>query len=366
MIKFFRIKLILFIFLFSHGVHSDEFSEFIQENKQGVEDQKSSFDSYQKAYLSEYSVYKDKIKKEWDEARLSSPKKWVTYSEDMKTRTTVNYENNTVEVAVREVAKPTADSIKKRIKETLNTSATTAAKEDPILKKIDKNTPLILDGLLMAGLKVAKDVVEKVVATARMQINSDSHGGYVVATVKMPEGSEAARIRQLFPYVKKYSKKYNISPSLILAVIKTESAFNPLAQSHIPAFGLMQIVPGSAGKDVQKLIFGNNRKPSSKMLFHPETNIEHGVAYLHILQARYLKGISDKQALEYCSIAAYNTGAGNVAWAFNGTTNIKKAIPKINALNSEQVYMWLRKNLKYEEAKNYVLKVRKNKKIFSS
>jgi len=344
--------------------YANEFEEYLKAEKAGIAQERINFDSYQKAYLAEYQQYKDEIQKEWDEARISSPKKWVTYSEDMKTRTTVDYETNTVEVAIRNDAKPTPASIKKQINKTLNTSAKKAIKSDPILSRVEKRTPVSLDSLLMTGLKAAKDTVKKVMSSARMHLNQDSHGGFSVTTVKIPEGSEAARIRQLFPYVKKYSNKYDISPPLILAIIKTESAFNPLAQSHIPAFGLMQIVPASAGKDVQKLVFKNNSKPSSKMLFNPEINIEHGVAYLHILQTRYLKGITDKQSLEFCSIAAYNTGAGNVAWAFNGTTNIKKAIPKINSLNSDQVYMWLRKNLKYEEAQNYVLKVRKNKQLF--
>ena len=359
-----RLNIGMLILLASFGSIADEFSDFMKENQQGVVEQKNSFDSYQKAYLAEYQQYKDKILKEWDEARISSPKKWVTYSDDMKTRTTVDYENNTVEVAVRNDAKPTAEKIKKQIEKTLNTSAKKAVKTDPILSRIEKKTPVSLDGLLMSGLKAAKAVVKKVMATARLHMNEDSHGGYAVTTVKMPEGSEAARIRQLFPYVKKYANKYDISPPLIFAIIKTESAFNPLAQSHIPAFGLMQIVPSSAGKDVQRLIYKKNRKPSSKMLFNPEINIEHGVAYLHILQTRYLKGITNKQALEYCSIAAYNTGAGNVAYAFNGTNNIKKAIPNINKMDAESVFMMLRRNLKYDEAKNYVLKVKNHKQMF--
>jgi membrane-bound lytic murein transglycosylase C len=359
-----RLQLIALMLCISFNLNADEFADFMKENQQGVSEQKANFDSYQKAYLAEYQQYKDQILKKWDEARISSPKKWVTYSGDMKTRTTVDYENNTVEVAVRNDAKPTAEKIKKQIERTLNTSAKKAVKQDPILSRIEKKTPVSIDGLLMSGLKAAKDVVKKVMATAMLNISEDSHGGYAVTTVKMPSGSEAARIRQLFPYVKKYANKYDVSPPLIFAIIKTESAFNPLAQSHIPAFGLMQIVPSSAGKDVQRLIYNKDRKPSSKMLFNPEINIEHGVAYLHILQTRYLKGITNKKSLEYCSIAAYNTGAGNVAYAFNGTTNIKKAIPKINNMGSDAVYMMLRKNLKYEEAQNYVFKVRKNKQQF--
>ncbi len=359
-----RILFVSFLYFLSLFCHSNDFSEYLKSQREGVSQQKSEFDTYQKAYLAEYQAYKEKIQKEWDEARISSPKQWVKYSDDMKTRTTVDYENNTVEIAIRDDVKPTLDVIKKEVEKILNSSARQAVKQDPILRRVEKKTPVSLDNLLMTGVKLAKDAVKKVMTSARMILDQDSHGGYSVVTINMPSESEAARIRQLFPYVKKYANKYDISPPLILAIIKTESAFNPLAQSHIPAFGLMQIVPSSAGKDVQKLVFGNNKKTSSKMLFNPDINIEHGVAYLHLLQTRYLKGIKDKQSLEFCSVAAYNTGAGNVAYAFNGTTNIKKAIPSINRMDAENVYMTLRRNLKYDEAKNYVLKVRKHKQMF--
>jgi membrane-bound lytic murein transglycosylase C len=344
--------------------YTQTFEEYISENQKGVNEQQRQFDSYQKAYLAEYEQYKGRIQKEWDEARITSPKQWVSYSEDMKTRTTVDYESNTVEVAIRDDAQPTVEKIQKEVKRALTTNAKTATEQDPILSKVQSQASFSLKKLLMSGVKLAKDTVNKVMTSASMKLEADSHGSFKVTTVKLPEAAKTERVRQLFPFVKKYSKKYDISPPLILAIIKTESAFNPLAQSHIPAFGLMQIVPGSAGKDVQRFVYKKDRKPSSKMLFNPEVNIEHGVAYLHLLKNRYLKGIKDKQSLEFCAIAAYNTGAGNVAWAFNRTTNIKKAISDINSMTSEQVYTMLRKNLKYEEARKYLLKVRKNKQLY--
>lgn len=43
--------------------------------------------------------------------------------------------------------------------------------------------------------------------------------------------------------VSKYAKIYNKDPDLILAIMRIESAFDPLARSRVGAMGLMQIMP---------------------------------------------------------------------------------------------------------------------------
>ena len=82
-----------------------------------------------------------------------------------------------------------------------------------------------------------------------------------------------------------------------------------------------------------------------------------GSAYLHILYYRYLREIKNKNSRLFCTIAGYNTGAGNVAYAFSGTYNVKNAIAKINAMSPDEVFDYLQKNLRYEEPKVYMQRV---------
>lgn len=160
-------------------------------------------------------------------------------------------------------------------------------------------------------------------------------------------------------YVTSQAKKNYLPPHLIYAIMETESSFNPLAVSPIPAFGLMQIVPTSAGVDANYQINRRKNPPKKETLFQPSHNVLFGSTYLNILYFKYLRSINDETSRLYCTIAAYNTGAGNVARSFNGKSrSIKKAAIKINNLKPEQVYSHLILNLPYEETRNYLRKVR--------
>ena len=164
--------------------------------------------------------------------------------------------------------------------------------------------------------------------------------------------------------VSKYAQRFGLESSLIYGIIETESSFNPFAVSSAPAYGLMQIVPSTAGRDVYRFLHKKDGTPSKTQLFSPAFNIEYGSAYLYLLFNRYLNGIKDNQSKEYCVIAAYNTGSGNVFRSFDSNRSL--AIRKINRLSSNQVYKHLRKNLSTQEARNYLAKVITNKQLFYS
>jgi membrane-bound lytic murein transglycosylase C len=157
--------------------------------------------------------------------------------------------------------------------------------------------------------------------------------------------------------VERHGGARRLERSLVFSIIETESAFNPLARSPVPAFGLMQIVPRSAGQDASAVKFGKPRILAPSYLYNAENNIEMGTIYLDILFTRYLKGIRNERSRLYCVIAAYNTGAGNVFRAFTGKTRSKAAYQRINSMTPEQVYRHLIWNLPYKETRHYLAKV---------
>ena len=161
-------------------------------------------------------------------------------------------------------------------------------------------------------------------------------------------------------YVKEYSQKFQIEEPLIYAVMEQESRFNPKAKSHIPAYGLMQLVPRSGGLDAYRYVYKRDQVPTSSYLYVPHQNIELGTAYLRVLMNQF-KNVTDPNCRRLCVIASYNTGAGNVSRAFTGNTNIKKAIPLINNYSYDELYKHLSTRLSTSEARNYVTGVSKRR-----
>lgn len=100
----------------------------------------------------------------------------------------------------------------------------------------------------------------------------------------MVEDHFSQRSYQYADIVRRASKKYDIPEDLIYAIIKTESSFNPYAVSWANAYGLMQVVPKTAGRDVFKLVKNRSGQPSPEYLFNPENNIDTGTAYFYILK----------------------------------------------------------------------------------
>ncbi|MDY6974211.1 MAG: transglycosylase SLT domain-containing protein, partial [Thermodesulfobacteriota bacterium] len=131
----------------------------------------------------------------------------------------------------------------------------------------------------------------------------------------------------------------------------------PMARSYVPAYGLMQIVPQSGGKDASEFVFGRPLILSPSFLYNAQNNINMGTAYLHLLSNKYLRKIEDPESRLYCAIAAYNTGPGNVARAFVGKKNIEKAVAAINKMTAEEVYDHMTENLPYEETRHYLRRV---------
>ncbi len=148
---------------------------------------------------------------------------------------------------------------------------------------------------------------------------------------------------------------FAVGASLVLAIMRTESNFNPFAVSGAPAYGLMQLVPTSGGRAALKRAHGIDATPTDAYLFDPDHSIELGAAYLSILTNEEFRPVVDAQARDYCVIAAYNTGPRNVTRTF--AHDRKAALSEINHLQADAIYDRLRTNLPYGETCEYVVKV---------
>ena len=342
----------------------DDFDDYKLEMNSGMFQIEGEFSQYKKAYAEAYRGYQNEITQFWSEVEQSNKTSWVDYRPTMDVKRVIDFANNEIRISIQgdRLQGFSPEDSEREILAALAMKVDDAYALDPVLAKVigdqqpdSQRSILNLDSSLAHNLN----------KSAVLERKQGKKGEMLTIIAKLPKNSLSSRAQSFLPSVEVSAAKWQVPAGLILAIMHTESAFNPMARSHVPAFGLMQIVPKSAGRDASRLVFGRERLLNGQDLYKPETNIEMGTAYLHILDSKYLKGIVDDKSRQLCVIAAYNTGAGNVARAFSGTTSVKKALPIINRLSSKQVYAHLRSNLKYEEARNYIKKVTQTLPLYS-
>ena len=101
---------------------------------------------------------------------------------------------------------------------------------------------------------------------------------------------------QIQDYAAEMSKKYNVPLEIVLRHLWIESAYNINARSSVDAFGLMQLMPGTAQT------VGVNREDWRQ-------NIEGGTRYLSRMYKRY----NGKTPYPWVAASmAYFTGPGNI------------------------------------------------------
>jgi soluble lytic murein transglycosylase len=105
-----------------------------------------------------------------------------------------------------------------------------------------------------------------------------------------------------------HARNYDLPPTLLAAVIYTESKFDADARSGAGAVGLMQLLPETA-KGIATRTGGDSFVVSD--LLDPEINVRYGSWYLRNLLNRY----DDVRV----ALAAYHAGQGNVdTWREKG------------------------------------------------
>lgn len=309
---------------------------------------------------------------------LPSRTRYVKYTENYKNRVVVDYDAGTIVIEHLD---------EEKAKEKLRNAAVVAllTPDDPGAvdlfsdKEIElKGTPylqeLVVDenGVVIKSREDVDRYASYLVSNKLQNRSIDVNGvskNVLYVRMSMVNAHLDKRALQYASTVRKHSDNTQVSRSLIYAVIKTESAFNPYAVSSAPAYGMMQLVPSSGGREAYRKAKGEDVMPSKEYLFDADNNIELGSTYLGVLlRDTPLREIHNPVSREYCAIAAYNTGPSNVFRAFSklsGQSRQIDAVNKINSMKPDEVYDTLRANLPYEETRGYVAKVVDAKKRFA-
>ena len=138
------------------------------------------------------------------------------------------------------------------------------------------------------------------------------------------------------------AEEFDVPPSLIYAIVYTESGFNPQAISSAGAKGLMQLTDTTLEWALKRADEADKHAPEE--LFDPAINIHYGVYVLTLLEEQF-------ESTETI-LAAYNAGIGRVnEWL------------KDPAYSDDGVQL---KAIPYQETADYVRRVRETQKFYQN
>lgn len=309
---------------------------------------------------------------------LPSRTRYVKYTENYKNRVVVDYDAGSILIEHLDEDKA---------KDKLRNAAVVAllTPDDPGAVDLFSDKEITLTGKPYlqemvvdqsgAVLKSRQDVeryADFLVTNQMKRRSIDANGlskNVIYVQMSMVNAHLDKRAVQYAATVRKHSENTTVSRSLIFAIIKIESSFNPYAVSSAPAYGMMQLVPTSGGREAYRKAKGEDVSPSKEYLFDAENNIELGSTYLGVLlNDSPLRQIQNPVSREYCAIAAYNTGPSNVFRAFSTLTGKARqadALDRINSMQPNEVFDALRTKLPYEETRGYIVKAVEAKKRYA-
>ncbi|WP_312981826.1 membrane-bound lytic murein transglycosylase MltC [Atlantibacter sp.] len=296
----------------------------------------------------------------FNEVLIAGPKDYVKYTDGYQTRSHINFDQGTITVETIAGTDPAA-----RLRQAIITTLLMGDDPGSIDLYSDVNDIPISKQPFLYG-----QVVDNTGEPIRWQWRAARFADYLLQT-RMKSRSNGLRViysitinlvpnhldKRAHKYVgmvRQASRKYGVDESLILAIMQTESSFNPYAVSRSDALGLMQVVQHTAGKDVFRSQ-GKSGTPSRSYLFDPQSNIDTGTAYLAILNNVYLGGIENPTSRRYAVITAYNGGAGSVLRVFSNDKI--KAASIINSMQPGDVYETLTTRHPSAESRRYLYKV---------
>jgi len=372
----------------------NEFESFKKTQAGQFNQLKDEYTLYRQQLLSAFDQYSAKVSQIWGQKNTITPdsKNWISYQKDLHNRSIVNFENGTVEI---EIAIITDENIpdkeaQQRLQQTIINSLQQGADKRSVIELAKQPVSQPSGSAVLSGLIAKQDgsnaddsdytalAASSAFNAQKIQIKGNDGKARTIYKAKLhlvPDHIKRRAIKYQ-PQIEVNAHQQKIPSAMIFAIMETESMFNPLARSPVPAFGLMQLVPSSGARDAYRQLYNKDRIVSDRYLYIPENNIKLGAALLHRLHYNYLSGIKNPVSRQWASIAAYNTGAGNVFRTFAGKYRKshfgsrakwkQAAYSEINKMNAQEVYNFLRKRLPFRETRNYLKKVAERMKKYES
>ncbi|MGC9372508.1 MAG: transglycosylase SLT domain-containing protein [Thermovirgaceae bacterium] len=176
----------------------------------------------------------------------------------------------------------------------------------------------------------------------------DPHGSYlyghaVLRAIPKDGTLPPELLHVLFPrpygeLVRKASKRTGVPVYEIWAIMRRESAFNPMAASYVGALGLMQLMPPTARENARLLGLDEDAD-----FFRPEVNILLGAHHFGRLRGMF-------ERVEQ-AVAAYNAGQGRVN-------------PWLENTGEETEWVEWVEEIPFEETREFVRQVMANRHVY--
>jgi membrane-bound lytic murein transglycosylase C len=323
------------------------------------------------------------IRQHWAEPLMSTSTNWIEYRQNYTVRNEVDFENNEIRISLKNRLvderidyQAMEQVVYDELRTTLSTKISEALERDPLYKasegvkrsSVSPSNDFVFSELYSSSKPGVGDIDRLTrqlmnQSYVKMDMYAATTGPVRIRKVStyvvpLPENRLLRKAREYKPLVLQEARQAELQPSLVYAVIHTESSFNPLARSRIPAYGLMQIVPASAGRDVSRVLFDNNSSLlTPNFLYNPKNNIRIGVTYINLLYYSYFSDVKNAKSRLYLSIAAYNAGVTETARVFHRYGRISQAVPVVNSMNDQEVLQKLSRDLPYRESREYLKKV---------
>tara|TARA_R110000868_G_scaffold408293_5_gene691027 strand:+ start:61741 stop:62910 length:1170 start_codon:yes stop_codon:yes gene_type:complete len=344
-----------------------DFGEFRELMLSGVANDSVEYEAYRTLFLEELNAFKDEMEAKWGEFKQNTEKEWVEYLEGGDTKLEVDFETGdvTIEVIVEnpEDVNVTQTELPEKVASAIKSQGTQLG----FVPEKLPNPPVVEAPVLQNQLpkeenetdeEFAEKVVEQTIETKTISGKDGVERTVLRVNFTLAPNHIQTRAEKISDLVYEFSFAYKLDPSMVFAVIHTESYFNPVASSPANAFGLMQLVPTSGGRDAYRKVNKKDGIPTKDFLFNPRNNINLGCAYFEILFTSYFKDVQSDLSRSYMAISAYNTGAGNVYKAYDPNNRSKRAaLSEIAKRTDKENYDFLVENLPYEETRSYLQKV---------